>query len=87
MVCAGGSHGRLALFRVPIDPEACRKLNLCRLRRLLYMNPNRERLEVRVKLERYRELLREFPDGPTGEMLQEYIADLEQQLRDLGEDR
>jgi len=51
------------------------------------MNPNRERLEVRVKLERYRELLREFPDGPTGEMLQEYIADLEQQLRDLGEDR
>ena len=44
------------------------------------MEAYREKLELQRKLERYRELLREFPKGATNETLMDYIADLEQQL-------
>ena len=44
------------------------------------MDAYREKQELRRKLERYRELLREFPKGATNETLMDYIADLEHQL-------
>jgi hypothetical protein len=44
------------------------------------MNMERERLEIEIKLklERCRQLAREFPDGPTTQ----HIRDLENELRD-----
>ena len=42
-----------------------------------------ERQELERKIERTRDLLREYPDGPISDTLQDYIADLEQQLRDM----
>jgi hypothetical protein len=44
------------------------------------MNAYREKAELQRELERYRDLLREFPKGATNETLIDYIAELEQQL-------
>ena len=40
-----------------------------------------EKLELERKLRRYRELLREFPDGPTNETIRDLIEELEKELR------
>jgi len=41
--------------------------------------------ELERELERYRDLLRSYPeDSPTAETIRDYIADLGQRLRDLG---
>ena len=45
------------------------------------MDRYREKQVIFERLERYRELLRQFPDAPTSETIRDYIADLEQQLR------
>jgi hypothetical protein len=47
------------------------------------MDRYQEKQVIFERLERYRELLRQFPDGPTSETIRDYIADLEQQLRAL----
>ena len=41
--------------------------------------------ELERKLARYRQLLREYPDGPTGETIREIIDELERQLREIDE--
>jgi hypothetical protein len=50
---------------------------------VLSMDRYRERQVIFERLERYRELLRQFPDGPTSETICDYIADMERRLRDL----
>jgi hypothetical protein len=47
------------------------------------MDRYREKQVIFERLERYRELLRQYPDAPTSETVRDYIADLEQQLRAL----
>jgi len=39
--------------------------------------------ELEQKLQRYRELLREFPDGPTNDTIRDLIEEMEKELRDL----
>ena len=45
--------------------------------------PSRDREEkIRFKLERFRELLREYPEGVMNEMILDCIEELEKELRD-----
>ena len=45
----------------------------------------RDTLTIAREIEVYRELLREFPDGPASETIRELIAELEKELRALKE--
>jgi hypothetical protein len=49
------------------------------------MDREKEKLELERSLARYRELAREFPEGPIVELVRDLIEDLEQRLRSLNE--
>lgn len=42
-----------------------------------------EKQQLQRKIERCRDLLREYPDGPINQTMRDYIVELEQQLHDL----
>ena len=56
-----------------------------RLRRVLGRMSDREKLELEAKLERCRQLAREYLDGPTAENIRQIEAELRQGLARLQE--
>jgi hypothetical protein len=48
------------------------------------MGTEKERLELERKLASYRELAREFPDGPIADVIRDFIEELEWEIGTLG---
>jgi hypothetical protein len=49
----------------------------------MFMDRDREKLALEEKLARCRALAKEFPDGPTAEMIRDIEEEIRQQLRSL----
>ena len=48
------------------------------------MGTEKERLELERKLASYREMAREFPDGPIADAIRDFIEELEREIGTLG---
>jgi len=49
----------------------------------MFMDPDREKLALQEKLARCQALAKEFPDGPTAEMIRDIEEEIRSQIRSL----